>query len=159
MGMPFDEASGASNTQLMSWYLKNFGNRHDSSRLEQYDEWFELEMLGRGKNPDDPKDAYLFHPALRLSYTGNEEATEKAKVDSLEKKPKKVKEEKIKKPKIKDEKSGVVKGTKKAYTFKLAQDKERNLSIKRIIKKVIKKYPDANDKSIKIWIKKAQAAQ
>jgi hypothetical protein len=67
------------------------------------------------------------------------------------------KAEKTSKPKsapkigrIKDE-SGIVKGTKKALTIKLAKE---GLEISKIIKRVKKEFPDANENSMKIWAKR-----
>jgi hypothetical protein len=67
-----------------------------------------------------------------------------------------VKVKKVEKPKPearkKDEDTGIVSGTKKAYTFKLVN---KGYEVKKIIRLVTKKYPEAKETSIKIWIKRA----
>ena len=48
---------------------------------------------------------------------------------------------------------GLITGTKKSLTYELVK---KGKSSERIIKKVIKKFPDAKEKSILIWVRKAE---
>ena len=60
--------------------------------------------------------------------------------------------EKPKKPKRERDTNGLYKGTKKSYTYELAQ---KGFSIERITRRVKKKFSDASDKSITIWYRNA----
>ena len=99
----------------------------------------------RGYAKDDPMRSYQ----LRLGYVREED--EETKVKRLGRvrglpKPKKPKREK--------DESGLWKGTKKSYTFELAK---RGFSLERVVKRVTKKFPEANIKSIKQWYRIASA--
>ena len=153
MGIPFPLVCDYSQTQLMSWFIKNWKDPKDRDKelLEQYDEWFLYEMLKKNYDPRDPKVGYLFHPAMQMATVSSESEEE------TEELLKQKKSHKTSKPKsapkttrVKDE-SGIVKGTKKALTIKLAKE---GLDINKIIKKVLKEFPDANENSIKIWAKR-----
>ena len=54
---------------------------------------------------------------------------------------------------VKDE-NGLRAGTKKSYTYQLAK---KGYSLEKTISKVMKKFPDAKEVSIKQWHKRAQA--
>lgn len=146
MGIPFDRVSD-SQTQLMSWFTQNYGRTRNHNLLLEYDDWFEEEMAKR-HDKEDPKFSYLFHPAMRMS-AKEEEPNEVLKIK------KKIKEKKLKveKPaRAKDEDTGIVSGTKKAYTYHLVK---KGLSEKKVLKRVLNKFPEAKEISIKIWIKRA----
>lgn len=128
---------------LSSWFDKNFHNPIDNSNLLTYDEWFEKQLSQR----IEPKDSSLLHKHLRFSISNQE----KLELEEVIKPKVKIEEEK---PKVKKEKDelGIVKGTKKSLTFQLAKEGK---SVKMVIKKVLKVFPDASENSIKIWYKKA----
>ncbi|MAO08060.1 MAG: hypothetical protein CL596_05035 [Alteromonas sp.] len=135
-GMDFQELIDGTVISLQNWYHRNSNNDIDLSRIAKFDDWLEKILRDRGKEE-------LIHPQLRLSYISENQSDDKPKKE----KPKKEK----KKPREKN-KHGIFKGTKKAYTFELQQ---KGKTLTQVIKKVTRKFPDASDKSIKIWYKKA----
>ena len=64
-----------------------------------------------------------------------------------------LKKPKNKKPKAEKDSFGHVKGTKKQYTWELTK---RGYDIERITRRVKKKFPDANEKSISLWFRSAK---
>lgn len=150
MGIPFEKVSEFSNTELMSWFIKNYHNPRDKERLKEYDHWFLCLIVNKGYAPSSEAHGYLFHPFFR--FAEQEEEIDPMEVKKLEKKAKVKKEKPEKKGRVIDENTGVIKGTKKSLTFELAQ---KGLDTKAIIAKVKDQFPDANDNSIKIWIKRA----
>jgi hypothetical protein len=145
MGIDFPLVCELSNLQLASWFGKNFENPRNQSLLKEYDDWFEADLIEKGYDPNDSKNIHLFHPAMRM-------ATEVLPEEALKIKPAKEKTKGNTKKRIKDA-NGVVSGTKKAYTVELAK---KGLSDTKIIKKVLAKFPEANEGSIKIWIKRSK---
>lgn len=138
-GMPFEEVVSADFFKLNSFIHANAHVKSDKKLVEEFDDWMEQILLNRGQEQ-------LVHPSLRLAYIGNtgEEDTKKREV-----KPKVISKPKAKRVKNED---GIYGGTKKALTYMLAK---KGRSIERTIAKVKRKFPDAADKSIKIWYKKA----
>ena len=139
-GMPFDEVASGDVPSLHNWLHHNSLKTEDKSLINDYDDWVHEQLTGMGKE-------YLLYPSLRLGYIGDKSDNEK-----VVKAPKIVKDKTPKLPKEKTE-DGVVKGTKKAYTFELAR-KGHNLEY--IIKRILKRFPDASEKSIKIWFRSAK---
>ena len=62
------------------------------------------------------------------------------------------KKPKEKKKRQRDER-GLVAGTKKSYTFELTS---KGYDLERVTRRVLKKFPDANAKSISLWYRKAK---
>ncbi len=128
---------------LTDWFIRNYYNPIDNSRLDAFDTWREEMMLSRGKN----------EPFVRLGFIG--ELDHKGEVIST-KKPKKFKKPKKKKKRERNESlGGLFAGTKKELTF-ICQREGKTLQ--ETIKTVMKKFPDAVEKSIGIWYKKSQKA-
>jgi len=69
------------------------------------------------------------------------EKPNKANIPKSEKKPTEV-----------DKETGVRKGTKKNLTYTLAKQK---IPLEKVVKQVMKEFPEAQEKSIKIWYKRA----
>lgn len=141
-GMPFDTVVNSNVHELSRFYMQNLYEDIDRGLLEKFDDWQEAQIA-------DPN---LRVSGLRLSHVQEAEDSQtpnKAKrISNL--KPK----HKIKATKKRERTDqGVFKGTKKALTFKLAA---KGRSLQYTINKVMKVFPDARDKSIKIWWKKAQ---
>lgn len=139
LGMPFPDVVNADFWRLISYIetqhsLRN--NKRNPELLVEFDDWMEKILLKRGRED-------LIHDSLRLSYVTEERIEEESK------KPKEVKP---KAPKREMTQDGLVKGTKKSYTFELAK---KGLSLSKVIRRVLKKFPDASEKSIKIWHRKA----
>lgn len=164
-GMEPQDMVEADYFKLQSFFANNFHVDPDNSLLDKFDEWFGSEMALIGKGSDNPDYAWMFHPDLRLGFHTGED--EKGNLTGS-KKPRKFKKpvEKKKRTRRKDL-GNIFAGTKKALTMELAKEiltkkykkkpnKEPNhdVIISRITKQVTKKFPDANDKSIRIWYNK-----
>lgn len=144
LGMPFPDVVSSDYFRLES-FIRNSPNKPDYTLIDKYDEWMDRQLEERGYAKDDPMRSYQ----LRLGYVREED--EETKVKRLGRvrglpKPKKPKREK--------DESGLWKGTKKSYTFELAK---RGFSLERVVKRVTKKFPEANIKSIKQWYRIASA--
>lgn len=130
--------------KLVSFFLDNYDNSQDEGLLLIHDIWVEGELQKKGYK----KGEALLSPALRFSYNGNIEQMEKP----ITIKPKEIPQQ-AKKPKsTMDETTGVRSGTKKALTYSLTLE---GLEIDEILKQVKTQFPDAQDKSVSIWHKKA----
>ena len=147
-GMPFPDVVESDMYGLISYIEKSIINKvHPNNKLiEEYDDW--VDDILRTRNIER-------FPSLRLSYTSTEEdilndRMVKAKKTMPEKKNKEPKE---KRPPRQKNEMGLITGTKKSLTYELVK---KGKSSERIIKKVIKKFPDAKEKSILIWIRKAE---
>lgn len=141
-GMPFPDATGAGIPQLIH-FIDNSENKPDISLVDKYDEWADQQLAQLGYE----KGKELRHPNLRLGFIGEKDA------DGKVIKQKRIKGiQKPKKPKRERDSNNLYKGTKKSYTFELAQ---KGYSLERVSRRVKKKFPDASDKSIKIWYKNA----
>lgn len=142
LGMPFPDATGNSIGALLN-YISRTTNTPDPSLIDKYDEWMDFQLSERGYAKDDP----LRSSRLRLGFLGEEQEDGSRRTKRI----KGVKKPKEKKPRQKDER-GLVVGTKKSYTFELAA---KGFTLERVIRRVKKKFPDANEKSISLWFRKA----
>lgn len=138
LGMPFPDATDADFGKLASFVQKSI-NKPDTSLIDKYDDWVDAILEERGYAKDDPMRNYM----LRLGYLGEENPETKERKKKVIKGLPKTK----KAPREKDE-QGYWKGTKKSYTFELSA---RGFTLERITRRVLKKFPDANPKSIKQW--------
>lgn len=145
-GMPFPDATAASIFELIS-FIENSTEKPDFSLIDKYDDWADkqLELCGY------PLGKSLRHPSLRLGFIGQKDdegnVIKQKRIKGL-KKPKK--------PKRERDVNNLYKGTKKSYTFELAK---KGLSLERVTRRVLKKFPDASEKSIKIWYRNATGTQ
>lgn len=139
LGMPYPEATGAQISDLMS-YISHTNNTPDPSLIDGYDEWL-LEQFDKiGIDKDDP----IRHPQLRLGFIGEKDV--EGNVIKRKRVPG-IKKSLAKKPRERDS-FNLLKGTKKSYTWELT---DKGLTLERIIRRVQKKFPDANEKSIRLW--------
>lgn len=137
LGMPFPDACNADYNGL-STFITNTTNLPDNSLIDQYDEWMDKILESRGYGKDDP----MRHYQLRLGFISEDAVTK-------QKKHKRIKGlEKPKKPKREKDENNLWKGTKKSYTYELTY---KGLKPERIVKRVLKKFPDANPKSVIQW--------
>lgn len=137
LGMPFPEACEADYNGL-STYITNTTNKPDTSLIDKYDDWMDKILESRGYAKDDP----MRHYQLRLGFISEDAVTQ-------QKKHKRIKGlEKPKKPKREKDENNLWKGTKKSYTYELTY---KGHELERIIRRVLKKFPDANPKSITQW--------
>lgn len=151
-GMDFELVVSSSHGTLQDYFIHHYDEPRIPKRLEEFDEWMDRTLGARGHKPDDPIRQFK-------QFTQKEEEPEP--------KPIRVKIEKPKKPKReKNKEFGVFGGTKKEYTYNLSKDllsKKGNYSNKELVKKfgdqlfekVQNKFPEANDKSVKIWFKRS----
>lgn len=137
-GMPFEKVLSGDFFKLSNWLVDNFGKEVDESLLDEFDDWMDNALIKNGS-------VDLVHPSLRLGYVKRDEDDE-----PITKKPKVVKEKKA--PREKDER-GLFKGTMKSYTYLL---QSRGKTLEQVTVKVMRKFPQAKQKSIKIWYNKAK---
>lgn len=137
-GMEFTEVIASDFWSLQSWLHKNRTNKDNPELLRLYDDWLDNELI-LGGNGD------LVHASLRLGYVSDREDDED--------RPKKIKPEPKEKVKKEKTEQGIFKGTKKALTFQLEKEGK---TLEQTLKEVMDKFPDAAEKSIKIWYKKSK---
>lgn len=146
MGMPFEDVVAADWGGLKCYYANNLGNKLKKERLEQFEDFVSEDLMAnKGYNEDNPLVRY------RQFSTPPEGEEEESKLrPSLVKKAGGKKEPRKKKER---DSSGVIVGTKKAFVFSGVR---AGASEEKIIRKTLAKYPDAKEKSIKLWIKRAK---
>lgn len=139
LGMPFPDATGNSIGALLD-FISTTTNKPDKTLIDKYDEWMDKQLEGLGYD----KDNSLRSSRLRLGFLGEEGEDGERKIKRI-KGIKRPKEKKI--PREKDL-FGLIKGTKKSYAWELTA---RGYDMERIVRRMKKKFPDANDKSISLW--------
>ena len=142
LGMPFPEVPQSDFFRLESFIL-NSPNEPDKTLIDKYDDWMDKVLEERGYSKDDPMRNYQ----LRLGFVSEDAVTKQKKFKRVKGIPK------PKKPKREKDERGLWKGTKKSYTFELTS---RGYDLERFIRRVQKKFPEANDKSIKQWWRAAK---
>jgi hypothetical protein len=146
-GMPSQDMVESDHHKLVSWFIENYDNTQSEELLINHDGWVEEQLIARGYKKGD----VLLSPALRFSYVGNIEEIEKPKIIKPHNEKEKPPNERKEKSTV-DASTGIRTGTKKALTYQLTIS---GLSIGEVIKGVKNKFPEAEDKSIKIWFKRA----
>lgn len=131
--------------KLIGWFQDNYDNGQDLNKLVEFDAWRTIELT---TTFGDKIESWQLHPALNYGYTGEIDKLDRPKAIT---KLTEVKSEKKQKATI-DEATGVRSGTKKAMTYKMTQAGGK---IEDIIKAVLLAFPGAQEKSIKIWAKRA----
>lgn len=139
-GMPFEDVINGSFPRLQVWLHHNVGKEIIPHLLDDFDDYVEEKLRERGA--DD-----LIHPQLRLGFIGERDEEGNAV------KIKRVKGIKKKRRKRERTKDGIYKGTKKAYVYEAQQ---KGWTLKKTIRRTFAKFPDASEKSIKIWYKKSE---
>lgn len=150
LGMPFPDVCSSGIFGLISFIDKS-ENEPDPSLIDKYDEWIERHFDGCGVPKDDP----IRSPRLRLGFIGDEVDPETGEVVKKQRRIPGVKKPKVKKPKKQKDSFGHIVGTKKQYTWDLAQ---KGYDLERVIRRVQKKFPEANPKSIQLWYRAAKRA-
>lgn len=144
-GMPSQLLVDSDHHKLVSFFMENYDRSQDDNLLLEHDLWVDGELIKKGYKQGDA----LLSPALRYSFNGDIESMEKI----ITIKPKSI-QPPIKKAKsTMDEVTGVRTGTKKSLTYELTL---QGLEIEEVFKQVRVKFPDAVEKSVMIWHKKAQ---
>nr|DAW04771.1 MAG TPA: hypothetical protein [Caudoviricetes sp.] len=139
LGMPFPDATGNSIGALLN-FINKTDNIPDPTLIDKYDDWMDNQLSELGYEKDDP----IRSSRLRLGFLGDEDENGKPKIRRVPG----IKRPKEKKPVRERDKFSLYKGTKKSYTFELT---EKGLSLDRITRRVLKKFPDAKEKSISLW--------
>lgn len=141
LGMPFPDVPVAGVMGLISFINSSHTQYPNPDLIQEYDKWVIQQFDNSGMPEDDP----LRSSRLRLGFVG--ETDDEGKIIKRKKIPG-IKKSKIKKPARERDEFNLMKGTKKSYTWELAK---KGLEIERVIRRVIKKFPDANEKSIRLW--------
>lgn len=139
-GMPFDDVTNGSFPRLQVWLHHNRDAEIIPHLLDDFDDYIEAILKERDRED-------LIHPQLRLGFIG--ERDEEGNTVKL----KRVKGIKKKRKKRERTKDGIYKGTKKAYTY---EGQQKGWSLKKTIRRTLAKFPDASEKSIRIWYKKSE---
>lgn len=139
LGIPFPDTLSASIGSLIS-FINTTTNKPDKSLIDKYDDWMDKQLEESGLAKDDP----LRSSRLRLGFLGEENELGERKRKRIPG----IKKSKEKKPPREKDLFGLLKGTKKSYAWELTA---RGYSIDRISRRMKKKFPDANDKSISLW--------
>lgn len=149
-GMPFKDVIESSDLTKGNWLIRNFYTTSKKPNLiDDFDEWRHFKMQEKPGNT--PKKApYLFDPRLNYGYV--EERDSKTGEVTKEKKIRGFSKKLVLKRKEKDKAFGIFKGTKKSLTFECAA---RAMPIAETIKIVTEHFPEALEKSIKIWYSRA----
>jgi hypothetical protein len=149
-GMDFQQMVSANHHALVSWFFKHYDIAQDPNLLVEYDKWVEDQLLKRGYT----KGKEFLHPLLKFGISGDIERVKNVSELKAEE-PKKVPHMGKKPHSEKNLTFNIKKGTKKEMTFTLT---ESGLEINQIIKQVIDAFPDAQEKSIRIWQKRCLKA-
>lgn len=142
-GMEFEKLATLDVPNLQAWVIRHHHLPIQAELLDKYDDWKEAYLKSRGMGDE------MFHPDLRLGFTA--EKDEEGNILKTKRGLKGIK--KPKKPKTERTAEGLFTGTKKALTFDLVK---KGLSNSQITSEVTSKFPEAKDKSITIWIKRAR---
>lgn len=148
-GIPSNDLVNLSHPALVNWFTQNLENTEDPNLLLQHDLWVEEQLRARGYKEGDT----LLSPWLRFSYNGDIEKMDKPK----QLKPQQATQVKAptkERAKV-DESTGLRTGTKKSLTYQLTME---GLEMDEIIVGVKKQFPEADEKSIKIWAKRCKKA-
>ena len=144
LGMPFPDACAAGVFDLIG-YIERSTNKPDKSLIDQYDDWMDKQLENIGYSKDDP----LRNSKLRLGFLGEEGENGQRK----SKRVPGIKKPREKKPPRERDEFNLIKGTKKSYVWELT---EKGFDIDRIIRRMKKKFPEANEKSINLWYRMAK---
>lgn len=145
-GLEFEDAVNFDFHQHQSWFIKNEHLGQNLANLDDFDNWMTEQLVKAGYSPNDP----LNHPSLRLGYVPVEDENGETKKTKKIKGPGIRKEKKPKAERV--EGTNLLAGTKKALTYELALKGD---SLPTIIEQVKERFPDANESSIRNWMKRA----
>lgn len=144
LGMPFPDACSAGIFDLIG-YIERSTNKPDKNLINLYDEWMDKQLENIGYSKTDP----LRSSKLRLGFLGEEGEDGKRK----NKRVPGIKKPKEKKPPRERDEYNLIKGTKKSYVWELVG---KGFDLDRVTRRMKKKFPDANDKSITLWFRTAR---
>lgn len=136
-GIDFEQLVEGDAGRLESWLMKNWQNKKNVKRLDEFDKWRHGIMKSMGKGDE---------PFIRLGFIG---AVDEEGNAVAFKRPRKVKKEKERKERNEDL-GNIFKGTKKELTFQCAA---QGKTLAETVETVTDKFPEAVEKSIRIWYK------
>lgn len=145
LGMPFPDACSASVFQLINW-INTSEEKPNKHLINEYDDWMDRQLETAGLAKDDP----LRSSKLRLGFLGEEGEDGKRKTRRVSG----IKKPREKKPPRERDEFNLIKGTKKSYVWELTSTK--GYELERIIRRMKKKFPEANEKSINLWYRTAK---
>lgn len=152
-GLSFGEAVGMDAPTMSNWVFLHWKTKKEKDRLKEFDKWVDSKLKEKGIKKSNPVRQY--------KKFADEYAEEN-------KEPKPPKPEKVKKEKRQKNEFGIFTGTKKEYVYKLTQSihdqfgKKYKFKTQDLVKKfcnqlftkVSEKFKDANEKSVRIWMKR-----
>lgn len=144
LGMPFPDACSASVFQLINW-INTSEEKPNKHLINGYDDWMDRQLETAGLAKDDP----LRSSKLRLGFLGEEGEDGKRKTRRVSG----IKKPREKKPPRERDEFNLIKGTKKSYVWELTSN---GYELERIIRRMKKKFPEANEKSINLWYRTAK---
>lgn len=144
LGMPFPDACAAGVFDLIG-YIERSTNKPDKSLIDQYDDWMDKQLENIGYSKDDP----LRNSKLRLGFLGEEGENGQRRTKRVPG----IKKPREKKPPRERDEFNLIKGTKKSYVFELTA---KGFELDRVIRRMKKKFPEANEKSINLWYRMAK---
>lgn len=144
LGMPFPDACSAGVFDLLH-YINVSEEKPDKSLIDKYDDWMDKQLENIGYSKDDP----LRNSRLRLGFLGEEEENGQRRTKRVPG----IKKPRGKKPPRERDEFNLIKGTKKSYVFELTA---KGFEFDRVIRRMKKKFPEANEKSINLWYRMAK---
>lgn len=144
LGMPFPDACSAGVFDLLG-YINNSEEKPDKSLIDKYDDWMDKQLENIGYSKDNP----LRSSRLRLGFLGEEGENGQRKIKRIPG----IKKPREKKPPRERDEFNLIKGTKKSYVWELTS---KGYDIDRVIRRMKKKFPEANEKSINLWYRMAK---
>lgn len=153
-GIDFELVVSWDHGKLSDYFINNYDKPVNPKKLEEFDKWMDLMLKAKGYTENDPVRQFK-----QFTMPIEEEKEEKPK--------KKIEPKSIKPKKVKNKEFGIFGGTKKELTYSLSRDLVIKMGAKydnkalikkfsdQLFNKVKDKFPDANDKSVKIWFKRA----
>lgn len=142
--MPFPDACSAGVFDLLH-YIQSSEERPDKSLIDKYDDWMDKQLETIGYSKDDP----LRNSRLRLGFLGEEGENGQRRTKRVPG----IKKPREKKPPRERDEFNLIKGTKKSYVWELTA---KGFDIDRIIRRMKKKFLEANEKSINLWYRMAK---
>lgn len=144
LGMPFPDACSAGVFDLLG-YINNSEEKPDKSLIDKYDDWMDKQLENISYSKDNP----LRSSRLRLGFLGEEGENGQRKIKRVPG----IKKPREKKPPRERDEFNLIKGTKKSYVWELTS---KGYDIDRVIRRMKKKFPEANEKSINLWYRMAK---
>lgn len=147
-GLDFQLAIDYDDLQKANWFINNYYDTHPNPKLiDEFDEYRHQVFLANGRTPK--KEPWYFDARTNYGFVGevNEDTgkTKERRIKGFKKK--------LVLKKEKDKSFNIFKGTKKSLTYDCCV---RDIPIDETIDIVTKSFPEALEKSIRIWYSRAK---